>query len=85
VGNPVVQWQIVAKAPGALTRFCASLFGWKVQTNNALGHREVDTQKRAACGKRENPDLTPYRYGAVQPRPSRVLSVGTYSHPIQPV
>jgi predicted enzyme related to lactoylglutathione lyase len=44
VGNPVVQWQIVAKEPEAVTRFYGSLFGWKVQTNNALGYREVDTQ-----------------------------------------
>jgi predicted enzyme related to lactoylglutathione lyase len=39
-----VQWQIVAKDPDALTRFYASLFGWKVKTNNALGYREVETQ-----------------------------------------
>ena len=44
MGNPVVQWQIVAKDPDALTRFYASLFGWKVKTNNALGYREVETQ-----------------------------------------
>ena len=44
MGNPVAQWQIVAKDPEALTRFYASLFGWKVKTNNALGYREVDTQ-----------------------------------------
>ncbi len=44
MANPVVQWQIVAKDPDAVTRFYAGLFGWKVQTNNALGYREVDTQ-----------------------------------------
>jgi len=44
VGNPVVQWQIVAKEPETVSRFYASLFGWKVQTNNALGYRQVDTQ-----------------------------------------
>ena len=44
MGNPVVQWQIVAKDPDALTRFYASLFGWKVKANNALGYREVETQ-----------------------------------------
>ena len=44
MGNPVARWQIVAKDPEALTRFYASLFGWKVKTNNALGYREVDTQ-----------------------------------------
>lgn len=44
MGNPVVQWQIVAKDPDALTRFYSSLFGWKVQTGNALGYREMDTE-----------------------------------------
>src|ERR1700754_4837448 len=43
VGNPVVQWQIVAKEPEAVARFYASLFGWKVNTNNALGYRAIDT------------------------------------------
>jgi predicted enzyme related to lactoylglutathione lyase len=44
VGNAVMQWQIVANDPDALTRFHGSLFGWKTQTNNALGYRQVDTQ-----------------------------------------
>jgi uncharacterized protein len=44
VGNPVVQWQIVAKDPDAVTKFYAGLFGWKIQTNNALGYRMVDTR-----------------------------------------
>jgi predicted enzyme related to lactoylglutathione lyase len=43
VGNPVVQWQIVAKEPEAVARFYAAMFGWKVRTDNALGYREVDT------------------------------------------
>jgi predicted enzyme related to lactoylglutathione lyase len=43
VGNPVMQWQIVAKEPEKLTRFYAGLFGWKVDTHNALGYRAVDT------------------------------------------
>ncbi len=44
MGNPVVQWQIVAKEPEKLTRFYAGLFGWKIDTNNALGYRAVSTQ-----------------------------------------
>ena len=44
MANPVVQWQIVAKEPEALTHFYAALFGWTVQTDNALGYRAVDTQ-----------------------------------------
>ena len=43
MGNPVIQWQIVAKEPEAVTRFYSSMFGWKVATNNALGYRMVDT------------------------------------------
>ena len=43
MGNPVMQWQIVARDPDASARFYAALFGWKVQTNNALGYRVVDT------------------------------------------
>ena len=39
-----MQWQIVAKDPEALTRFYASMFGWTITTNNALGYREVDTR-----------------------------------------
>jgi predicted enzyme related to lactoylglutathione lyase len=44
VGNPVVQWQIVAKEPESVTRFYSAMFGWKVRTNNALGYRMVDTE-----------------------------------------
>ena len=43
MGNPVVQWQIVAKDPDAVTRFYSALFGWKVDARNALGYRVVDT------------------------------------------
>jgi len=43
VGNPVVQWQIVAKDPDAVTRFYSALFGWKVNASNALGYRVVET------------------------------------------
>ena len=44
MGNPVVQWQMVSKDPDAVTRFYSALFGWKVETNNALGYRTVDTK-----------------------------------------
>jgi predicted enzyme related to lactoylglutathione lyase len=50
VGNPVVQWQIVAKEPEALARFYSSLFAWKVTTNNALGYRMVDTGNPRGIG-----------------------------------
>jgi hypothetical protein len=43
VGNPVVQWQIVAKDPDAVTKFYSALFGWKVRPDNALGYRVIET------------------------------------------
>jgi predicted enzyme related to lactoylglutathione lyase len=43
VGSPVMQWQMVAKDPAAVTRFYAALFGWQIRTDNALGYRMVDT------------------------------------------
>ena len=43
MADPVVQWQIVATDPDAVTRFYGSLFGWKTTNGNALGYREVDT------------------------------------------
>ena len=46
MGNPVIQWQIVARDPDAVARFYAGLFGWKVETNNALGYRMVDTNSK---------------------------------------
>jgi predicted enzyme related to lactoylglutathione lyase len=46
----VVQWQIVAKDPDAETKFYASLFGWKIRTDNALGYRMVDTQSDRGIG-----------------------------------
>jgi predicted enzyme related to lactoylglutathione lyase len=43
MNNPVVQWQIIAKDPEAVTKFYASLFGWRVSKDNALGYREIKT------------------------------------------
>jgi len=45
-----VQWQIVAREPEKLTRFYAGLFGWKIDTNNALGYRAVNTQSNRGIG-----------------------------------
>ena len=44
MGNPVVQWQIVARDPEAVASFYAKLFGWRIRSDNALGYRTVDTQ-----------------------------------------
>lgn len=43
MGNPVVQFQIVAKDPDAVARFYGDVFGWKVRTDNALGYRMLST------------------------------------------
>ena len=41
MANPVVQWQIVARDPEALTSFYSTLFGWKVDSSNSLGYRTL--------------------------------------------
>ena len=41
MSNSVVQWQIVARDPEAVSRFYGSLFDWKIRKDNALGYREV--------------------------------------------
>ena len=43
MGQPVVQFQILARNPDVLTAFYAELFGWEVDSNNAMGYRTVDT------------------------------------------
>jgi predicted enzyme related to lactoylglutathione lyase len=43
MGNPVTRFQIVSKAPDEAAAFYAKLFGWRVNNDNALGYREIDT------------------------------------------
>jgi uncharacterized protein len=43
MGQPVMHWQIVTKNPDALGKFYSKLFGWEINTNNALGYRMIDT------------------------------------------
>ena len=43
MGQPVMQWQILARDPDALTSFYAKLFDWRVDTDNPMGYRMVDT------------------------------------------
>lgn len=50
MGNPVVQWQIVARDPEAVASFYAKLFGWRIRTDNSLGYRMVDTQSERGIG-----------------------------------
>lgn len=41
--NPVVQWQIVARDPDAVTAFYTNVFGWRVHTHNSLGYRVIES------------------------------------------
>jgi uncharacterized protein len=43
MGCPVVAWQIVSRNPDATSKFYGELFGWRIDVNNALGYRVVDT------------------------------------------
>jgi predicted enzyme related to lactoylglutathione lyase len=41
--HPVVQFQILAKSPDETAAFYGELFGWKIDADNALGYRRIDT------------------------------------------
>ena len=43
MGQPVMQWQILAKSPDQLSSFYSEVFGWKTNSDNALGYRTIDT------------------------------------------
>lgn len=43
MGHPVMQWQILSRNPETLSAFYATLFGWKVNADNPMGYRIVDT------------------------------------------
>lgn len=43
MGRPVVQWQIISPHPEQAADFYAGLFGWEINTNNAMQYRMVDT------------------------------------------
>lgn len=43
MGNPVLQFQILSKEPDKTAEFYAELFGWKIDANNPLGYRRIDT------------------------------------------
>ncbi len=44
MGNPVTHWQIISPDPDGAAGFYEELFGWKVDTDNKLNYRMVDTQ-----------------------------------------
>src|ERR1700687_3680799 len=43
MANPVMQFQILSKAPDATAKFYSTLFGWTVNADNPLGYREIRT------------------------------------------
>jgi len=43
MGRPVMQWQMISKNPETLAKFYSSVFGWKVDADNPLNYRMVDT------------------------------------------
>ena len=43
MGNAVMQFQIISKAPDESARFYTALFGWKVDADNPMGYRRIDT------------------------------------------
>ena len=43
MANPVMQFQILSKAPNETAKFYSALFGWAVNDNNLLGYREINT------------------------------------------
>ncbi len=43
MGNPVTQFQILSKTPGATASFYSALFGWKVNDDNAMGYCRIET------------------------------------------
>jgi predicted enzyme related to lactoylglutathione lyase len=43
MANPVVEFQILSKAPDDTARFYSGLFGWTVNDDNPLGYRQINT------------------------------------------
>jgi predicted enzyme related to lactoylglutathione lyase len=43
MSNPVMQFQMISKAPEETARFYSSLFGWKVDADNPMGYRQINT------------------------------------------
>jgi len=43
MGQPVMQFQLLARDPDKLSTFYGKLFGWRVNADNAMGYRMLDT------------------------------------------
>ena len=50
MGNPVVHWEISAKNGSKLREFYASLFDWKIDTNNPMDYGLVKTGGEGGIG-----------------------------------
>jgi len=46
MSNPVTQFQILSKTPNETARFYSELFGWKINADNPMGYRQIDTGSR---------------------------------------
>lgn len=47
MGQPVTQFQILARNPDKAAEFYRQLFGWSIDDNNAMGYRFVQTGSEA--------------------------------------
>ena len=43
MGQPVTQFQIIAKDPDKAAEFYSGLFGWTINRDNAMDYRAIDT------------------------------------------
>jgi uncharacterized protein len=43
MNHPVMQFQILARSPDETAAFYGRLFGWKIDADNPLGYRRIDT------------------------------------------
>jgi uncharacterized protein len=41
--HPVIQFQILSKSPDETASFFSTLFEWKIDANNPLGYRRIET------------------------------------------
>ena len=43
MSHPVVEFQILSKTPDETADFFGRLFGWKINSDNPMGYRRIDT------------------------------------------
>jgi len=43
MSHPVTQFQIISNNPEGVAGFYQQLFGWKIDANNPMGYRRIDT------------------------------------------